>query len=194
MGTVSNRQMLTDGVIVSDSFNNSDMIVNAKHDINYYIRNMANELKVDYTDLFKIIAFETANTFRASIKNPYSGAVGLIQFTNSTARTLYDRKGKKLKSADALLAEYSTFSEQMELPSSSNTKGGPVYQYLSRFGAFKDRRHLYLAVFYPIAINMSDSDLLPEHVALLNPGIITVGDYCSSIDNMVRLSSKSEYD
>lgn len=54
----------------------------------------ANRLKVEPDWLMVVMCFETARTFRPSVRNKYSGAVGLIQFIPSTARRLGTTPGK----------------------------------------------------------------------------------------------------
>ena len=44
--------------------------------------------------LMVVMRFETAGTFRANVRNPYSGSVGLIQFIPSTAYRLGTTPGK----------------------------------------------------------------------------------------------------
>lgn len=158
-------------------------------DPNYYITNMARTLGVNYTALFKVMAFETNHTFDPKITNPYSGARGVIQFTNSTSRTLVSPDGRKLKDANDLVSTYPKFSDQMELPGFHNPKGGPVYQYLSRFGKINSDRDLFLAIFYPVAINWSDDYILPDIVRSQNPGVNTVGDYCTQLASKIIMSN-----
>lgn len=48
----------------------------------------AERLHVEPNWLMVVMRFETAGTFRANVRNKYSGAVGLIQFIPSTAKRL----------------------------------------------------------------------------------------------------------
>lgn len=50
------------------------------------LRAVADRLGIDPTDLAAVISFETAGTFSPSIRNPFSGATGLIQWMPATAR------------------------------------------------------------------------------------------------------------
>jgi len=49
---------------------------------------IATQLEADETALAAIMSFETGGTFSPSIRNPDSGAVGLIQWIPSTARAV----------------------------------------------------------------------------------------------------------
>lgn len=176
----------------TDEIKKDSVIIN--QDPNYYITNMARVLGVNYTALFKVMAFETNNTFDPKITNPYSGARGVIQFTNSTSRTLVSPSGRKLRDANDLVSTYPKFSDQMATPGQYNPHGGPVYQYLHRFGKIESDRELYLAIFYPMAINWSDDHILPEIVRNQNPGVTTIGDYCAAMSNKIVMSNRIETD
>ena len=186
-----NINQIDDVVEVSQA---SDPNFESIDDHNHYIHLMADELGVEYSDLFSLIVFETAGTMDPKITNPHSGARGLLQFTNSTARTLKNRKGKYLSNAIALVNEYPTFKEQMELPTHENRHGGPVYQYLARSKPYANRRELFLTVFYPSAIKWSDDREFPPGVQKINPGIVTVGDYVAQVDNLVKFTEEKIYD
>ncbi|GAB4043135.1 transglycosylase SLT domain-containing protein [Spirosoma litoris] len=59
------------------------------------VNEMAGRLKVKPDWLMVVMCFESAGTFRPDIKNPYSGAVGFIQFTPYGIRRL-DTSVRKL--------------------------------------------------------------------------------------------------
>lgn len=161
---------------------------------NYHINIMAESLGVSYSDLFSLIAFETGHTFDPNITNPFSGARGLIQFTNTTAKTIKGKDGRKLTSADDLIKEYPTVEDQLALPCGGNTDGGPVYQYLIRYHPFKSKRDLFLAVFHPLAINWPDDQILPKKITDINPGIVRVGDYLAMVESHVQFTDTPIYD
>lgn len=163
-------------------------------DYNYYIQEMAKKLKVEYIDLFTIIAYETGGTFDPKIRNKESGAMGLIQFQNSTAKTLLSREGTKFHNVYELIQEYPTVKDQMELPSDFNPYGGPVYQYLSRNMPYENSRKLYLTVFYPVAIKWDDNKMLPAHIRRANPGLNKVGDYPKIMKTRLKFSDEVIYD
>ncbi|MCB9592762.1 MAG: LysM peptidoglycan-binding domain-containing protein [Sandaracinaceae bacterium] len=52
------------------------------------VRRVAARLRMDPDHLMAVMHYETAGSFRASVRNPHSRAVGLIQFLPSTARSL----------------------------------------------------------------------------------------------------------
>lgn len=133
----------------------------------FLIGQAAAKIKADPVALHNLISFETADTFDPSIKNPYSSARGLIQFTDATAR------GMGYADSAALVASYPTFSAQLN---------GPVIKYLSQYMPFESRQALYMAVFYPAARNWPESRPFPENVQKSNPGIETVSDYISLVE------------
>jgi hypothetical protein len=95
---------------------------------------ISNELMIDPYHLLVVISFETGGTFRADIKNPNSSATGLIQFLESTARSL-GTSTRELAKMDEV--------EQLDY----------VKKYLERHdirsGDFGD---LYMSVLYPNAV------------------------------------------
>lgn len=94
-----------------------------------------------------VIHVETVGTFSPSIRNPASGATGLIQFMPATARAL-----------GTSTEELARMSAVEQLPF--------VERYLEQ--TLRGRRHLrrvdyYLAVFYPAAIGLAlDTPFLRE--------------------------------
>lgn len=102
----------------------------------------SNDLGIDPNWLMAVMYFETAGTFSASIRNPYSDATGLIQFMPSTAADL----GTSIDELALMPAE-----EQLYY----------VYRYYlpykNRINSYVD---LYLATFFPAAIGKQDSYVL----------------------------------
>ena len=99
-------------------------------------------LGIDPNWLMAVMYFETAGTFSASIRNPYSDATGLIQFMPATAidlATTIDQLA--LMSAEEQL--YYVYSY--------------YYPYRNRIKSYVD---LYLATFFPVAIGKQDSFIL----------------------------------
>lgn len=127
---------------------------------------LAINLQVPPGWLYSLIKHETAGTFDPSIKNPYSSARGMIQFIDSTAKSL------GYENSEDLIRKNPTQESQLL---------GPVYQYLRKFLPFQDDKSLYLAVFYPKARAWPMSQEFPEHVQRANPGIKTVGDYVRKV-------------
>lgn len=124
-------------------------------------------LGIDPNDLYKIIDFETRGTWNTQIKNPYSSARGLIQFTDSTAQSL------GYKDSLDLVTKNKSIESQLYFP---------VLQYLSRLKPFPNKQSLYMSIFYPAAREWSLNKEFPDKVKRVNPGIVTVADYINKID------------
>ncbi|WP_269497234.1 hypothetical protein [Castellaniella sp. S9] len=105
----------------------------------------ADNLDVDVNHLMAVIAFETAETFRADKRNMAgSSGTGLIQFMEATARSL----GTTTAKLAAMTAE-----DQVVY----------VYRYLLPYkGRMKTLSDVYMAVLWPRAIGKPDSYVLWE--------------------------------
>jgi hypothetical protein len=114
--------------------------------------------------LNSLITFESA--WKPDARNPYSGARGLIQFTNTTARAL------GYASADDLYNQNPTDTAQLL---------GPVLKYLSPMKPFPTEQSLYMAVFYPAARNWDPATEFSPAIQAVNPGIKTVADYVNKV-------------
>lgn len=105
------------------------------------VRNIATNIGCDPNHLMACIAFESAETFSPSVRNP-TGATGLIQFTGATATNLGT-------STDALAAM--TDLQQLDY----------VERYLqpwaNRLGNLGD---LYMAILWPNGIGMAGNEVL----------------------------------
>lgn len=135
------------------------------------LQNLASILGVSRDDLFSLINFESAG-WNPLARNKLSGARGLLQFTNSTAR------GMGYASADDLVAKHPSIESQLE---------GPVYNYLKQFIPFTGKQSLYMAVFYPKYRNVHPLTHFPDKVKSLNPGIFTAQDYIDYVDGKKKL-------
>ena len=94
------------------------------------------KIKPDY--LMACIAFESAETFSPSVRNPYSKAVGLIQFLESTANDL-GTSTKELAQMTAL--------KQLDY----------VEKYFKSYsGKLTSVEDVYMVIFYPKAVGKSD--------------------------------------
>lgn len=129
---------------------------------------LSNLLGIKPEWLMICIAIETAKTFSATIKNPFSDAIGLIQFMPSTALGL-----------DTSTYELSQMSEVEQL--------NYVYKYLSMYkGKMHSLEDVYLSIFYPAAVGEPDNykmGLTPElqkKIAIQNPA------YDINKDNVVE--------
>jgi hypothetical protein len=117
--------------------------------------------------LTKVISFES--NFDPFASNPFSGARGLLQFTNDTAKSL------GYADATELVLSNPTVEAQLR---------GPVLKYLSQFKPFGNPfpQSLYMAVFYP-AYRFSPPDTaFSDKIRSQNPGINYVSDYVSKVD------------
>lgn len=103
---------------------------------------LARRLEMNPDHLMTIIHYETGGSFRASVRNPHTRAVGLIQFLPSTARAL--------GTTDAALERMSAL-EQLEW----------VERYLTPFrGRLTTLEDAYMAVLYPAAVGEPDDLVL----------------------------------
>lgn len=134
------------------------------------ILEMAGRLGVSYQDLISLIQFESG--FDPFAKNPNSSARGLIQFTDSTARTL------GFDDSFHLVSSHPTVEDQLQV----------VEEYLSRFYPFRDKQDLYMSVFYPKFRKVDPDTVFPMYVRQANPGIITVSDYVEFVEGKKKVS------
>jgi hypothetical protein len=139
---------------------------------------VADWLGINPDHLATVISFESAKSFSPSIKNPFSGATGLIQFMPSTAKNL----GTSVADLVLMSAE-----EQLDW----------VYQY---FLSFKDRLHtlddVYLAVFMPSFIGKPAESVVfvdgqkgyeqNKGFDPKNTGRITVGQITSTVHGVAN--------
>ncbi len=130
------------------------------------INSVASQLGVNANDLTLLIRFETAGTFDPQIKNPYSSARGLLQFTDAAAQDLGFSTSQKLVQA------YPTFESQML---------GAVLPWLRRYGPYRDTQDLYMQVFYPAYRKVPAETQLASSIQKVNPGIRTVQDYIDKV-------------
>lgn len=110
------------------------------------IKAISSRLGIDPNWLMKVINKESAGTFSPSIKNPNSSATGLIQFMADTAKGLGTTTSKlaKMSAIDQL-----DYVEKYFKP------------YKGKMHSFAD---VYIAVFYPAALNKPDTWTFPNWV------------------------------
>ena len=135
------------------------------------LRGLSSILGVSRDDLFNLINFESAG-WNPLARNKISGARGLLQFTNTTARNM------GYASADDLVNKHSTIDSQLEIP---------VYNYLKEFVPFTGKQSLYMAVFYPKYRYVSPNTSFGDKVKSQNPGIFTVQDYIDKVEGKKKL-------
>lgn len=129
-----------------------------------YLQLIAQRLNVNYSDLYNLIKFESG--FNPKAKNPYSSARGLLQFTDSTAKSL------GFKSSADLVKKHPTVLTQLTI----------VERYLSQFKPFYGKQSLYMSVFYPKARNWNPYREFPTTVQAVNPGVKTPADYIRKVE------------
>jgi hypothetical protein len=145
-------------------------------------------LGIDANWLMAVMYFETAGTFSASIRNPYSNATGLIQFMPNTALDL-----------DTTIDELALMSAEEQLYYVYRY----YYPYRNRIKSYVD---LYLATFFPLAIGKGDnyilqtSSLSASSIASVNPVFdlnkdkqISVGEIKKVITDKIPLAWRSYF-
>jgi len=126
---------------------------------------VSKKLSIPEKWLDKLITFES--NWSPKAVNKISGAMGLIQFTNATAKSL------GFNSALDLVTKYPDINSQLT---------GPVLQYLLKYAPFYTPQSLYMTVFFPAARNWSTLQRFPKYVIDSNPGIVTVQDYIKKVE------------
>ncbi len=147
------------------------------------LRQSADVIGIPTDWLATVISFETAGTFDPKIKNKAgSGATGLIQFMPTTAANLLGMaKDKAIATLEAM-----SFSQQLKV----------VEKYFSSYrGKLNSLEDVYLAVFYPAAMNKAATYVVgsaPGAVYTQNAGFdrtgkgyITRSDITSSISSVL---------
>jgi hypothetical protein len=129
---------------------------------------VAKSLGAKPDSLYALMKFESG--LNPSAKNKKTGAMGLIQFTNTTAR------GLGYASAEDLVAKNPTFELQMR---------NPVKKLLAPYGSYGSDQELFMAVFYPRARGWSPLKEFPEDVQRLNAPIKTPQDYIDLVHKTV---------
>lgn len=125
---------------------------------------VAAQVQTDGNWLIRLIDFESRWNPQAESKT--SSAKGLIQFIDSTARDL------GYTSASHLIQAKPTAVKQLY---------GPVLQYLEKYAPLDTDQKLFMAVFYPPAMEWPIDREFPESVQAANPGIKTVRDYINKV-------------
>jgi hypothetical protein len=106
------------------------------------VREICAALGCDPNHLMAVMAFETGESFSPSMRNPRSGAIGLIQFTRKTARGL----GTTTEALAAMTAE-----QQLDYVARH------FAPYRGRLGALED---MYMAVLWPRAVGRPNDTVL----------------------------------
>lgn len=128
------------------------------------LNNISVNLGVPADKLYQLIDFESG--WNPTAKNPRSSARGLIQFTDSTSRSL------GYKNSSDLVKQLPTRISQLK---------NAVYPYLMKFKPYRSDQALFMAVFYPASIDWHPYTVFPESVRSANPGINTPADFINAV-------------
>lgn len=129
-------------------------------------------------DLANIINFESNQTFDPSVRNPRTGAVGLIQFDPSTTPHELGITTDQLAALNAM--------EQMDWVQVKLDR--------ARNGHALNTPHkLAMAVFFPAAILWPPQQPLPPQVAEANSGIGSSFDYLGRMAALARMQGSMAY-
>lgn len=131
---------------------------------------VSKKLQINPLKLWALIQFESK--WKTDIKNPYSTARGLIQFTDSTARSL------GYENSFDLVSKNQTIEKQLK---------GPVLKYLEKFKPFISDQSLYMAVFYPKYRYESPYKVFPDSVIAVNKNIKNPQDYIKRVNSKLPL-------
>jgi LysM domain len=118
---------------------------NTSPEFNKKLQQIADKLGINFNDLYKIIKFESAGSFSPSMHDPNNVSVGLIGFTEPTA--------KQLGTSKAELGQMSA-EDQLDY----------VYRYYKMVGAQPgdDVGTLYMRTFMPAFVNSPDNTVLGQ--------------------------------
>lgn len=149
--------------------------------------------------LANLIDFESGHSWSPSKRNPSTGAVGLIQFIGGTAAERLGMKpeGKDKRGRPAFTKAQRTAALDEMGNLSARQQMVYVRAYLRRWararGPLNTKHKLYLAIFYPSAINRDPNAPLsddPEELAEIrakNNGIDTGAKYSAHVEASARL-------
>jgi len=129
-------------------------------------------------DLANIINFESNQTFDPSVRNPRTGAVGLIQFDPATTT---HELGITVDQLAALSAQDQMDWVQVKLDRARN--GHPL----------NTPHRLAMAVFFPPAIMAPERQPLPPAVVAANSGITSSFDYLARMAALARMPGSMPY-
>lgn len=124
--------------------------------------------------LADLIWFESGHTFRANALNPGSGAVGLIQFTPTTAKRL----GTTI---DALASTSAPEQARRWVRAYLDRVRQGTWPDDPRPGDLGTLQALSMSVFYPAARTWAPSRAFPSSAQVANPGIRVVSDYLAKV-------------
>jgi hypothetical protein len=133
---------------------------------------VASSLNIPFDWLNRLIHFESG--WNPKAVNQVSGAAGLIQFMDFTA------KGLGYFNALDLIAHFPDINSQLL---------NPVKRYFDYYKPYPTQQSLNMTVFYPAARQWPITTLFPENVRIENPGIKTVQDYMLKVGVSTALNN-----
>lgn len=147
------------------------------------IKEIADKLRVNPAWLDALINFETGGSYDPLKQGPaITGARGLIQVIDSTARTTFGYADSL-----SLVQDYPEFDSQMD---------SVVYPYLKHYMPFTTQQSLYMAVFRPTYRFVDPNTKFPDYVIDANRDpktgkatIQTPQDYINFVNKRIRQSS-----
>jgi hypothetical protein len=149
------------------------------------VHQMCADLGCESNDLMAAMAFESVETFSPSVRNPMSGATGLIQFMSDTARGL----GTSTEELAAMSAE-----SQLEY----------VDRYMRPYqGRLSSISDIYMAILWPRAVGQAeDYPLFPSgtiqytqnaHLDVDGDGVVTKQEAAGLVTSKLRKGQRPEY-
>lgn len=148
-------------------------------------------------DLANLISFESAGTFHSAVKNPSTGATGLIQFLGSTAKQLLGAPSK-----EAALQQMASMSNVDQLDYVERF----LRTWSRKFGPLDRPPKLFMAVFMPAAIPQPETRKFirmkhasgkpfvsnPDRFTQANPSVPTPRAYADLVEKYKQLPSSIE--
>jgi hypothetical protein len=130
------------------------------------------DLDVDPNYLMSCMAFESGETFRADIRNPYSNAVGLIQFMPNIA------------------VEYGTTSSALATMSNVEQLDYVKMYFMNWRGRLKTLADVYMRIFWPAAIGKPEEYVIAERWTKDHDGNYKVGKDGNRVANPVYTQNR----
>jgi len=140
------------------------------------LKQKASLLGIPWKWLFNLINFESAG-FQPMVQNPYSTAIGLLQWTDPRARDL------GFNTSYQMIQLNQSIEEQLEL----------IYRDLKRYAPFPTKQSLYMAVFLPSYRFKEGNSLFPQYIRKINFDIQSPNDYIKKVDSHFNAKSSTAY-
>jgi len=135
------------------------------------VMEICKELDVDPNYLMSCMAFESGETFKANIRNPFSNAVGLIQFMPNIA------------------VEYGTTSDALAQMTSVDQLDYVKKYFMNWRGRLKTLADVYMRIFWPAAIGKPETYVIAEKWIKNHDGSVKVDKNGNKIANSVYVQN-----